>query len=259
MHFWVFRGAVALLAGLLVVVTVPGTGEAPASNSPSSPIAPSVAADAAPTAANPFGICPGIPEPVLAMPPAPFVTRTAADVVAGLKTDPWVRHLFNDLAGVRPGPLRDPRVPLCRPDLIALGEPTFVRQFPATTGRWLVPVRYEAHTLVTMFVGRDADGMGTVGGNRGGGIPIPSEAVARAAGAGPSDPVVSAELVFANASCGTDLVTWRLVRRSGVAVYLVPEFPGAPPPGALLKENEVWFRTSGGRPPFALARPAAAC
>jgi hypothetical protein len=50
---------------------------------------------------------------------------------------------------------------------------------------------------------------------------------------------------------------WRLVRRSGTTVYLVPEFPGAAPPGALMTDGEVWFSTSGR--PTAFAKLAAAC
>ncbi|TMC79017.1 MAG: hypothetical protein E6J09_03245 [Chloroflexi bacterium] len=153
--------------------------------------------------------------------------------------------------------MRDPRAPACRPELLELGQPIFVRQYPATTGKWLLPVRYQDQTLVTVFVSSGADGMGTVGGGRGGGITIPSEAEARAAGGTTDDPIKDAELVLGNASCGRDLVMWRLVRRSGTTVYLVPEFPGAAPPGALMTDREVWFSTSGR--PTANAKLAAAC
>jgi hypothetical protein len=118
-------------------------------------------------------------------------------------------------------------------------------------------VRYQEETLVTVFVVSSGDGMGVVSGNRGGGISIPSEAEARAAGGTSADPVTAAELVLGNASCGRDLVMWRMVRRSGTVVFLIPEFPGAPPPGALMPEGQVWFSTSGR--PTANAKLAAAC
>src|SRR5438552_1635049 len=92
-------------------------------------------------------------------------------------------------------------------------------------------------------------------------VPTPTssatEAEARAAGGTSADPVTAAELVLGNASCGRDLVMWRLVRQSGNVMYLVPEFPGAAPPGALMTDREVWFSTSGR--PVAYAKAAAAC
>src|SRR2546426_10814933 len=101
--------------------------------------------------------------------------------------------------------MRDPRRSQIRQYLLDLGQPIFVRRYPAATGTWLVPVRYQDQALVTVFVHSGADGMGVVGGNRGGGITIPSEADARAAGGASADPVTTAELVLGNASCGRDL------------------------------------------------------
>src|SRR2546428_7436752 len=248
---WALRGVLAAVAGLLVVATVPRSNL----TAPAATPAPYVAATEAPVAVKASVTCRGLDDSGAS--PIPFPARSAAEVTAGARRDPSIRLLFNDLVGVRPGPMRDPRAPQCRPELLELGQPTFVRQYPAATGTWLVPVRYQDQTLVTVFVRAGADGMGIVGGNRGGGIVIPSEAEARAVGGTSADPVTSAELVLGNASCGRDLVMWRLVRRSGTTVYLVPEFPGAAPPGALMTDREVWFSTSGR--PSANAKLAAPC
>jgi hypothetical protein len=252
MWTWVVRGVLAAFAIFLVVASVPRSSLTPAATAAPAPIA---AASGAPVATKAAETCRGLDNSGGS--PIPFPARTAADVIAGTGRDPSIRQLLNDLVGVRPGPTRDPRAPACRPDLLELGPPVFVRQYPATIGRWLVPVRYQDQTLVTVFVHSGVDGMGTIGGNRGGGIAIPSESEARVAGGTPADPVTSAELVLGNASCGRDLVMWRLVRRSGATVYLIPEFPGAAPPGALLRDGDVWFSTSGR--PHANAKLSAAC
>src|SRR2546422_1148070 len=249
MWSWAVRGVLAVLAALLVVAPVPR------SNSTAAP-APAPASEA-PLIANAAGTCRGLDDWGASGRPIPFPASPAAEVIVGARHDLSIRLLLNDLAGVRPGPMRDPRAPQCRPDLLELVQPIFVRQYPAVTGTWLVPVRYQDQTLVTIFVRSGADGMGVVGGNRGGGITIPGEGDARAAGGTSADPVTTAELVLGNASCGRDLVMWRLVRRSGKVMYLVPEFPGAAPPGALMTDREVWFNTSGR--PAAYAKPAAAC
>jgi hypothetical protein len=242
----------AAIAVVLVVATVPRSSATPAATAALTPIA---AASEAPVATKASETCRGLDDSGGS--PIPFLARTATEVIDGARSDPAIRLLFNDLVGVRPGPLRDPRAPACRPELLELGQPVFVRQYPASTGRWLVPVRYQEQTLVTVFVYRGTDGMGIVGGNRGGGIEIPTEAEARTAGGTSADPITAAELVLGNASCGRDLVMWRLVRRSGKVMYLVPEFPGAPPPGALMPEGQVWFSTSGR--PIANAKLVAAC
>jgi hypothetical protein len=177
-----------------------------------------------------------------------FPARTAAEVLAGAQADPYLRIQFEDLAGVRSGPIRDVRVPLCRIDLLRLGDPVFVRQHPSTGGSWLLPITYDGVILLTVFVALAPDGTGAIGGSRGGAGPIGGEAVARRAGDTPGDPVVSAELVYAApASCAPrDTISWRLVRRSGTVVYFLADYPGAPSPGALFREDEMRFmsRTS---------------
>src|SRR3989441_6320282 len=249
MWSWAVRGVLAVLAALLVVATVPR------SNSTAAP-APAPASEAV-LIAKAAETCRGLDDSGASSHPIPFPASTAAEVIVGARHDLSIRLLLNDLAGVRPGPMRDPRAPQCRPDLLELGQPIFVRRYPAPTGTWLVPVRYQDQTLVTVFVYTDLNGMGIVGGNRGGGIAIPTEAEARAAGGTSTDPVTAAELVLGNASCGRDLVMWRLVRQSGKVMYLVPDFPGAAPPGALMTDREGWFSTSGR--PAAYAKAAAAC
>src|SRR5438876_4392566 len=250
MWSWAVRGVLAALAAFLVIATVPRSNLSPAQVP-----TPTSLATEAPVIAKAADTCRGLDDSGAS--PSPFPARTAAEVTAGARRDPSIRLLLNDLVGVRPGPMRDPRAPQCRPEVLELGQPVFVRRYPAATGTWLVPVRYQEQTLVTVFVSRGADGMGTVSGNRGGGNTIPSEAEARSAGATSVDPVTAAELVLGNASCGRDLVMWRLVRQSGKVMYLVPEFPGAAPPGALMTDREVWFSTSGR--PVAYAKAAAAC
>jgi hypothetical protein len=242
----------AVFAIFLVVATVPRSSLTLA---PTPAPAPITAASEAPVGTRASATCRGLDDSGISR--IPFPARTATEVIEGARRDPAIRLLFNDLVGVRPGPLHDPRAPACRPELLELGQPIFVRQYPAATGRWLVPVRYQEETLVTVFVVSSGDGMGVVSGNRGGGIAIPSEAEARAAGGTSADPVTAAELVLGNASCGRDLVMWRMVRRSGTVVFLVPEFPGAAPPGALMTDREVWFSTFGR--PIANAKLVAAC
>src|SRR2546425_606162 len=177
MWSWAVRGVLAVLAPLLVVATVPR------SNSTAAP-APAPASEAA-LIAKAAETCRGLDDSGASSHPIPFPASTAADVIVGARHDLSIRLLLNDLAGVRPGPMRDPRAPQCRPDLLELGQPIFVRRYPAATGTWLVPVRYQDQALVTVFVHSGADGMGVVGGNRGGGITIPSEADARTAGGAP--------------------------------------------------------------------------
>ena len=250
MWSWAARGVLAALAAFLVIATVPRSNLSPAQVP-----TPTSSATEAPVIAKAADTCRGLDDSGAS--PIPFPARTAAEVIDGARRDPSIHLLLNELVDARPGPMRDPRAPECRPDLLELGSPTFVRQYPAIIGRWLVPVRYQDQTLVTIFVYTDLNGMGIVGGNRGGGIAIPSEAEARSAGGTSADPVATAELVLGNASCGRDLVMWRLVRQSGKVMYLVPDFPGAAPPGALMTDREVWFNTSGR--PSANAKLAAAC
>jgi hypothetical protein len=155
-----------------------------------------------------------------------------------------MRHSFEDIAGVRPGPLGDQRVPRCRVDLLHLGDPVFVRMYPATTGSWLVPITFQGQTLQTVYVDVDANGIGRLGGGRGGVIPIPTEAAARAAGALPGDAVVDAQLIFAKPpGCGGTLTpVWRLVRANGSVAYFTLDVPNAAPPGVLFEEKDMHSR-----------------
>src|SRR5437899_2965492 len=159
MWSWAVRGVLAALAAFLVIATVPRS-----TLSPAQVPTPTSSATEAPVIAKAADTCRGLDDSGAS--PIPFPARTAAEVIEGTRRDPSVRLLFNDLAGVRPGPMRDPRAPQCRPDLLELGQSVFVRQYPATTGRWLLPVRYQDQTLVTVFVYTDLNGMGTVGGDR---------------------------------------------------------------------------------------------
>src|SRR6266508_1626568 len=259
--------AAALLAGACspvapVAPVAPGTDVAAPSASPiaAESAHPTPSAITPPAAGDP---CPGVaPTQLAAGFQSRFPARTAAEVIAVATTDPYLRVNFEDLAGVRPGPMRDPRVPQCRLDLLRLGEPIFVRQYPASLGRWLLPIAYDGQTLLTVFISVEGNGIGAIGGSRGGAVPIGAESTARRAGEAPGDPVVSGELVFAKPpGCAPrDTISWRLVRRSGVAVYLVPEYPGAQPPGALFREDEMKLMgASGGRAPYSLAQVRAAC
>ena len=190
--------------------------------------------------------CPGLVE--AALPPTGATRRwpaaTAADVRAGLGTDPDFRHLLEDLAGVRQdsNPLRDAGVPRCAVDTMTIGEPVFVRSYPSNTGVWYVPVLYQRRQLLLATVGRNADGLGALGGARGGGDLFPSmnAATALRIATAPNDPAVSAELVAARSrllrSC---LVAWRAVRASGAAVYVFPDFPGSAADGLLAAEADV--------------------
>jgi hypothetical protein len=179
-----------------------------------------------------------------------FPAKTPADVLAWAPKDPYVRHSLEDMAGVRPGPVYDPRVPTCRVDLLVLGQPAFARAYPQSWGSWLVPVKIGDTTIATFSIGIDSVGIGAVASIRGGLNPTLSEAGARAAGGAAADPVVAAELVYAAPpGCAPrDTISWRLVRRSGTVVYLVPDYPGARPPGAVFGENEMRFMTSSSIP-----------
>jgi hypothetical protein len=173
--------------------------------------------------------------------PTRFPAKTVADVLAWAPKDPYFRYSLESMASVRPGPIYDPRVPRCRIDLLVLGQPAFARAYPQSWGSWLVPVKIGDTTIATFSIGVDSVGIGAVASIQGGAKPTLSEAGARIAGGSTADPVVSAELVYAAPfGCAPrDTVSWRLVRRSGTVVYLVPGDPGAP--GALFGENEMRF------------------
>jgi hypothetical protein len=188
-----------------------------------------------------------------------FPARSAAEVLANAPKDPLMRHLMEDIAGVRPGPLADARVPRCRLDLLVLADPVFLRWHPQTTnGSWLVPIVFQRETLETAIVDVDPAGMGRLGSSRGGAIPIPTEAAARAAGALPGDAVVDAQLVLkALLGCGTLTPAWRIVRASGSAAYFALDVPNATPPGVLFEAKDIPSGVGGGR--FGHASLGVAC
>lgn len=176
----------------------------------------------------------------------PVNTATKADVLRLVERDAGAMHTLEDIAGVRqdPNPLRDPRVPRCALERLSFGEPVFARRYPTTAGTWLVPVRFGDLTVLTMWVGRDENGLGQVGGSQGGQQPGMDEAEARRVASAPGDAVRSLELVYAKplGKGLPDQIAWRIVRSSGAVVYLFPSYPGAGPDGALFREDQVAFR-----------------
>ena len=190
--------------------------------------------------------CPGLIE--AAIPPLGatrvWPTRTVAEVRAGLAIDPGFRHLLEDVAGVRQdsNPLRDAKVPRCAVDAMTAGDPVFVRSYPSTAGVWYVPVLYQGRQLLLATVGRNTDGLGSVGGTRGGAAPFPAMDMATAlrVASASGDRAVSAELVFARPpfprSC---LVAWRVLRVSGAGFYVFPDFPGSGPDGLIAPESQI--------------------
>lgn len=173
---------------------------------------------------------------------ARFPTRTAADVRAGIVGDLRFRHTLEDIAGVRQdsNPLRDQDVPRCAIDVIAMGEPVFVRSYPSTAGLWYVPLLYQGRQLMLAHVGRDEAGFGVSGGSSSGQFPPMSLENALQVGGAATDRAISAELVFARPRFPrASLVAWRVVRTSGAVFYVFPGFPGAGPDGLIAPESEV--------------------
>src|SRR2546428_13188759 len=119
-------GVLAALAAFLVIATVPRSNLSPAQVP-----TPTSSATEAPVIPKAEATCRGLDDSGAS--PIPFPARIAAEVIEGTRRDPSVRLLFNDLAGVRPGPMRDPRGPQCRPDLLELGPSAFATQYPAPT------------------------------------------------------------------------------------------------------------------------------
>jgi hypothetical protein len=188
--------------------------------------------------------------------PSRFAARTLTDVMANLPQDlAWMR-LVQDVAGVRSNPMQDPRVPRCRVDLVQIGGPYFARAYPGTTGTWFVPLVLGNDVLLTAFVAVDASGVGMLSGNRGGAIPVPTEAQARAAATLLNDPVSSAELILAiPPGCGASPTpVWRLMRSSGTAVYFALDVYRAMPPGVLFEEKDMRFSSGTGPRAASLAR-----
>jgi hypothetical protein len=177
-----------------------------------------------------------------------YPTRTAAEVIDGLKNDPSFRHTLEDVAGVRQdaNPLRDTGVPRCAVDALTLGDPVFVRRYPSSAGVWYVPVIHGDRQVLLATVGRNEAGMGTSGGSVGGGgdpggaVPPMIRAKALQVGGTSTDGAVSAELVFAHAyGSGPEMLAWRVLRASGAVFYVFPSYPGAGADGLLLPESEV--------------------
>ena len=195
----------------------------------------------------PAADCNSVTQAALPATPTLYPTRTAVEVTAGLRTDPYFRHTLEDIAGVRqdPNPLRDPGVPRCAVDALRTGEPIFVRSYPSEAGLWYVPVIYGDRQVLLITVGRNEAGTGVSGGSVGGGggsggmFPPMSRAKALQLGGTSADPAASAELVFASAGRGSPSVAWRIVRTSGSVFYLFPDFPGAGPDGQLFPESQV--------------------
>lgn len=180
-----------------------------------------------------------------------FPAKTLADLQLNLPQDfAWMR-LVQQVSGVQPNPMQDPRVPRCRVDLLQLGAPYFARGFlPGAAGRWFVPLEYQGAVLLTAFVDVDANGNGVLSGNRGGAIPVPTEQDARRAGSSPNDAVISAELILARPpGCGPyATAVWRLVRASGTIVYFALDVAGATPPGVLFEEKDMRFSSGSATP-----------
>jgi len=127
-------GAMAAVAGLLVVATAPRSNQ----TSASLPAPPSPSTEAR-VIANAAETCRGLDDSGVSSHPIPFPARTAAELIVGAQHDPSIRLLLNDLAGARPWSMREPQ---CHPEALELGQPVFVRQYPAATGTWLIALRY---------------------------------------------------------------------------------------------------------------------
>ena len=237
-----------------------GTATAPAATRGDAVTAPAAASRSAPTLPPfPSTLCPGYPATSFdGAHLTRFLARTVAEVLANAPDDAGVRYVLEGIVGVHGAGMWDQQAPDCRPNLLELGPPLFVRRYPATTGAWLIPISYLGTPLETIYLSRGDDGFAELAEVHGGAPSIVDEAVARHAAGTTSDPVASAELVFANLGCGGDAIVWRLVRRSGTAVFFVPGYPGAPAPGALFREDEMRFRSLIGRP-AGLAKPVPAC
>lgn len=212
---------------------------------------------AASASADPCAALQRIPDPATV---TRFPARTAGELTAGLATDAAWQRLLQQVAGVQPNPMQDARVARCRVDLLQIGAPLYARVYPGNSGIWLVPLMYGTDVILTGLVGVDESGNGSLAGNRGGAMPVPSEADARRAGALPGDAVMSAELIYATPpGCSASATAvWRLVRTSGTAVYFALDVSHATPPGVLFGEDVMRF-LSGGASVSGGGRLARAC
>jgi hypothetical protein len=159
-----------------------------------------------------------------------FRTATAAEVLAGIKTDSFYQRVMAQSG--QPGtPLTDARVAGG-----TLGTPLFVRALlPGTLNYWLIPVLHEGQAVAAFSVGIDQAGRGAVAGFRGWAydtMPAVPESVARLLGAAPGLTTVTAELVWSQVpGRPSDMLNpfWRIVRSDGTRVYVFSDRAVLPP------------------------------
>ena len=211
-------GLQLIVGGMLLLVV--GTAGAALGGTHSAQ--PAAAAQAADTGGRPNA---PIPQPTR----KPYVTRTSADVLRGLATDPfWTRQ--KEQAGL-PGPVNDPRVATGQ-----LGEPVQIRGLrPGSGDGWLVPVvGTNGQPVAAVAVSEDASGMGLGTALRGWpytSFPAVSEASARAKGALPGEAVQSAVLMWAEGlGRPSNMVSpfWRVTSSSGNSVFVFEDGSTAP-------------------------------
>src|SRR5919198_1196930 len=121
-----------------------GTATAPAATRDEAVTAPAAASRSAPPLPPfPATLCPGHPATSFdGAHPARFPARTVAEVLANAPEDAGVRYVLEGIVGVHGAGMWDQQAPDCRPNLLELGPPLFVRRYPATTGAWLIPISY---------------------------------------------------------------------------------------------------------------------
>lgn len=152
---------------------------------------------------------------------APYVTRTATDVVTGLAKDPfWIRQ--RDQAAL-PGPVFDPRVATG-----TLGQPIIVRALrPGGESGWLVPVlASDGRPVAAIAVSEDRNGFGLATAMRGwpyATVPAVPESDARKRGMLPGHIVTGTVLLWSD-SLGrpADLLSpfWRVTNSGGDSVFV---------------------------------------
>lgn len=152
---------------------------------------------------------------------APYVTRTAANVLAGLAKDPfWINQKAQ--AAVQ-GPVYDPRVAAGTID-----APILVRGLrPGADNGWLVPVLGpDGKPVAAIAVSQDRNGQGLATAMRGwpyASIPAVPEPDARAKGTLPNEAVTGAVLTWSDdLGRPADLLSpfWRVTNSSGNSVFV---------------------------------------
>lgn len=168
---------------------------------------------------------PPSPSPAPLVTPRPWQAVTAADVLRGIASDPWVADTIKQVpqsgSPVFAGRASAP---------VTLGTPVFVRAIlPGAMSEWLIPLQSAGATVGVIGAKVDQDGRGAAsfytswGGSFPHAISV-SDAIAK--GSVPTDPVVRTELVWATVSPleggpGTaEYPFYRLVRRSGSEWFL---------------------------------------